>query len=396
MGRIPVLGGFLRLSCAANGSTCSQTCLQKGKWKNMEINIAVIPGDGIGPEITEATEQVLKRVCEIYGHVLNITHVKACSSSIEETGEPLPKESLKKCLQADAVLLGNTGLEKYKNEPLTKRPEYALLKLRKELGVTTNLRPVRLYPALMELSPLNKNTLSGGLDYLFVRDIAGGVLCSEQVKGKGVHGPEAYEYEYYNQKIVEDTARFAFELAKGRRNKVVSLDKANVLGSSRLWRKTVTEIGKEYPEVELSHEYIDSAALKLIRRPWEYDVIFTANLFGDIISDEGTGLTGTAGLFGSAELSVSGKGLYTPNQLHYPDESLIGKQKVSPVGMIMAAALMLRCSFGLEKEAKTVEEAVEKVLEAKISTEDMKYPGAKIVLTGEMADFCCQFLGKDV
>lgn len=362
----------------------------------MEINIAVIPGEGIGPEITEATEQVLKRVCEIYGHVLNITHVKACSSSIEETGEPLPKESLKKCLQADAVLLGNTGLEKYKNEPLTKRPEYALLKLRKELGVTTNLRPVRLYPALMELSPLNKNTLSGGLDYLFVRDIAGGVLCSEQVKGKGVHGPEAYEYEYYNQKIVEDTARFAFELAKGRRNKVVSLDKANVLGSSRLWRKTVTEIGKEYPEVELSHEYIDSAALKLIRRPWEYDVIFTANLFGDIISDEGTGLTGTAGLFGSAELSVSGKGLYTPNQLHYPDESLIGKQKVSPVGMIMAAALMLRCSFGLEKEAKTVEEAVEKVLEAKISTEDMKYPGAKIVLTGEMADFCCQFLGKDV
>ena len=155
----------------------------------MEINIAVIPGDGIGPEITEATEQVLKRVCEIYGHVLNITHVKACSSSIEETGEPLPKESLKKCLQADAVLLGNTGLEKYKNEPLTKRPEYALLKLRKELGVTTNLRPVRLYPALMELSPLNKNTLSGGLDYLFVRDIAGGVLFKmgmpANVKGFG-------------------------------------------------------------------------------------------------------------------------------------------------------------------------------------------------------------------
>ena len=148
--------------------------------------------------------------------------------------------------------------------------------------------------------------------------------------------------------------------------------------------------------MELTHEYIDSAALKLIRRPWEYDVILTANLFGDIISDEGTGLTGTAGLFGSAELSVSGKGLYTPNQLHYPDEPVIGQQKVSPIGMIIAAALMLRCSFGLEEEAKAVERAVEKVLEEKITTDDMKYPGAKVVLTGEIADLCCQFFGKNV
>ena len=396
MDRIPVLGGFYTMILRGQRQHIRLSVFEERNWKIMEINIAVIQGDGIGPEITAAAEQVLMRVCEIYGHLLNITHVKACSASIEETGEPLPEESLKICLQADAVLLGNTGLEKYKNEPLTKRPEYALLKLRKELGVTTNLRPVRLYPALAELSPLNKNALSGGLDYLFVRDIAGGVLCSEQVKGKGVHGPEAYEYEYYNQKIVEDTARFAFKLAKGRRKKVVSLDKANVLGSSRLWRKTVTEIGKEYPKVELTHEYIDSAALKLIRRPWEYDVILTANLFGDIISDEGTGLTGTAGLFGSAELSVSGKGLYTPNQLHYPDESVIGQQKVSPIGMIMAVALMLRCSFGLEEEAKAVERAVEKVLAENITTEDMRYPGAKVVLTGEIADFCCHFLGKDV
>ena len=222
-----------------------------------------------------------------------------------------------------------------------------------------------------------------GLDYLFVRDIAGGVLCSDQVKGEGENGPEAYEYEYYNQKIVEETAGFAFELAKARKGKVVSLDKANVLGSSRLWRKTVTEIGKEYPEVELTHEYIDSAALKLIRMPWYYDVILTSNLFGDIISDEGTGLTGTAGLFGSAELAASGKGLYTPNQLHYPDESVIGQQKVSPVGMIMALALMLRCTFHLEQEAAAIEKAVEKVLEQKFITEDMYYKGAKKVKTQE-------------
>ena len=349
----------------------------------MEMNIAVIPGDGIGPEITTAAIIVLEAIAEKYGHVLNLQYVKACSQSVEESGEPLPKEALETCLQADAVLLGNTGLEKYKNLPLSKRPEYALLKLRKELKVTTNIRPVHVYPELKLLSPLNQNALSKGLDYLFVRDIAGGVLCSDQVKGEGENGPEAYEYEYYNQKIVEDTARFAFELAKGRRNKVVSLDKANVLGSSRLWRKTVTEIGKEYPEMELSHEYIDSAALKLIRMPWYYDVILTSNLFGDIISDEGTGLTGTAGLFGSAELAASGKGLYTPNQLHYPDESVIGQQKVSPVGMIMALALMLRCTFHLEQEAAAIEKAVEKVLEQKFITEDMYYKGAKKVKTQE-------------
>ena len=349
----------------------------------MEMNIAVIPGDGIGPEITTAAIIVLEAIAEKYGHVLNLQYVKACSQSVEESGEPLPKEALETCLQADAVLLGNTGLEKDKNLPLSKRPEYELLKLRKELKVTTNIRPVHVYPELKLLSPLNQNALSKGLDYLFVRDIAGGVLCSDQVKGEGENGPEAYEYEYYNQKIVEETAGFAFELAKARKGKVVSLDKANVLGSSRLWRKTVTEIGKEYPEVELTHEYIDSAALKLIRMPWYYDVILTSNLFGDIISDEGTGLTGTAGLFGSAELAASGKGLYTPNQLHYPDESVIGQQKVSPVGMIMALALMLRCTFHLEQEAAAIEKAVEKVLEQKFITEDMYYKGAKKVKTQE-------------
>lgn len=349
----------------------------------MEMNIAVISGDGIGPEITTAAITVLEAIAEKYGHMLNLQYVKACSQSVEESGEPLPKEALETCLQADAVLLGNTGLEKYKNLPLSKRPEYALLKLRKELKVTTNIRPVHVYPELKLLSPLNQNALSKGLDYLFVRDIAGGVLCSDQVKGEGENGPEAYEYEYYNQKIVEETAGFAFELAKARKGKVVSLDKANVLGSSRLWRKTVTEIGKEYPKVELTHEYIDSAALKLIRMPWYYDVILTSNLFGDIISDEGTGLTGTAGLFGSAELAASGKGLYTPNQLHYPDESVIGQQKVSPVGMIMALALMLQCTFHLEQEAAAIEKAVEKVLEQKFITEDMYYKGAKKIKTQE-------------
>ena len=351
------------------------------KEKGMELNIAVIPGDGIGPEITAAAMVVLETAAKTYGHTLHLQYVKACSRAIEEFGEPLPEKSLKICKEADAVLLGNTGLEKYKNDPLEKRPEYALLKLRKELGVTTNIRPVHLYTELESLSPLNKEALSEGLDYLFVRDIAGGVLCSEQVKGTGVNGPEAYEYEYYNQKIVENTTHFAFQLAKERRKKVVSLDKANVLGSSRLWRKTVTKIGEEYPEVELTHEYIDSAALKLIRMPWYYDVILTSNLFGDIISDEGTGLTGTTSLYGSAELSSFGKGLYTPNQLHYPDESMIGQQKVSPIGMIMAVSLMFRCTFKLKKEAEAIERAVQKVIRQKLVTEDIYYKGAVKVST---------------
>jgi 3-isopropylmalate dehydrogenase len=351
----------------------------------MRLNIAVIPGDGIGPEVTYSAEQVLTEVARICGHDLRIDHVKACSQAIEECGRPLPEESLKACLAADAVILGNTGLERYKNERLENRPEYALLRLRKELGVTTNIRPVRLYPRLKDLSPLKNEMLSAGLDYVFVRDIAGGVLCSEQVEGNGSGGLEAYEQEYYNQKIVEKTAHFAFRLAKGRKGRVVSLDKANVLGSSRLWRKTVTSIAREYPGVELTHEYIDAAALKLINSPQDYDVILTCNIFGDIISDEGTGLTGTGGLFASAELSEDGKGLYTPNQLHYPDESVIGQQKVSPVGLIMSEALMLRCTFGLEKEAAMIEAAVASVLDQGVTTADMAYPEAEVVPTSEMA-----------
>ena len=362
----------------------------------MKLEAAVIQGDGVGPEMMEEAVRVLQAVCRRFGHHLKLYPVLACSQAIEAGKEPLPQESLKICTQVPAVLFGNSGLKKYQDWPLDKRPEGALMILRKVLQVSTNIRPVRMYPSLKCFSPLKAERLEQGMDVAFVRDIAGGVFCSAKVQGNGDGGREAYEYEYYNETIVRKTAYTAFKLAKSRKNKVTNLDKSNVLGSSRLWRQTVQQVSEDFPDVELEHLYIDNAAMELIRNPGRFDVFVTSNLFGDIISDEGTELTGTPYLYPSAELSNTEQGIYTPNQLHYPDESVIGKQKVIPVGMIMAAALMLRCSFGLEKEAKTVENAIEKVLEAKISTEDMKYPGAKIVLTGEMADFCCQFLGKDV
>lgn len=337
----------------------------------MKLNIAVIPGDGAGPEMVLPALDILRIISRRYGHILKLTEVTACGKGIEEQGSPLPEEAQKVCLASDAVLLGNVGLKKYQDNPFYLRPEYGLLKLRRCLKVTTNIRPVRLYAPLCSLPPLKKEVTERGLDLIFVRDIAGGVLCSEQVRQVGEHGAEAYEYEYYNVDIVWDTAKIAFEIAGARKKKLLSLDKANVLESSRLWRKTVTQMGEHYPGIQLSHGYIDSAALKLVTHPEEFDVVVTSNLFGDIISDEGTGLTGTPGLYASAELSVKGPGLYTPNQLHHPDETMIGKQMVCPVGMIAAVALMLRCSFGLEEEAEAVEKGIEQVLEEGYVTADL-------------------------
>ena len=350
------------------------------------LKIAVIEGDGVGPEMMAPALSLLREVGRIYGHQVDLTKVCDCGAAIERWGDPLPEESLKVCRQSQAVLFGNSGLERYKNLPLDQRPEYALLKLRRELGVTTNIRPVRIFPALSELSPLKQRQIERGLDMIFVRDIVGGVLCSKKVCSVGQWGPEAYEREYYNEKIVLDTAKIAFKIADGRRKKVVSLDKANVLESSRLWRKSVTQVGASYPEIQLSHCFIDTAAMKLIACPWKFDVVVTSNLFGDIIADEGAELTGAPRLYASAEISQDGAAIYTPNQLHEADESLIGKDKVNPIGMIQAAALMLRLTFGLKEEAAALEEAVSRVIDAGYGTEDLHLPGRKTVGTQKMGE----------
>ena len=315
--------------------------------------------------------RVLETVCRKTGHSLKLHPVAACGESIESSYQPLPEESLAICKQMPAVLFGNSGLEKYRRLPLDKQPEAALMGLRKGLGVTTNIRPVKYYPQLAEFSPLKECVLEKGLDFLFVRDIVGGILCSDKVRSSGVGGQEAYEYEYYNEKIVLDTARIAFQLAGGRRKKVSSLDKSNVLESSRLWRHTIQQTAESYPEILLEHYYIDNAAMRILAEPENFDVIVTSNLFGDIISDEGTQMTGTPYMYGSAELNPEMQGIYTPNQLHHPDESLIGKQAVNPCGMIAAAALMLRYTFQLEDEATLIETAIGQVIESGYGTKDI-------------------------
>lgn len=358
----------------------------------MFLDIAVIKGDGVGTEMMEPTLEVLKAVSHKFGHQLAVKTVLASGEAIDSCGQPMPEESLQICIAASAVLFGNTGLSKYRHLSLQERPEYALMRLRKALKTMTNIRPVCLYPELSELSPLKERIIAKGLDIVFVRDIVGGILCSDKVVSEGVFGKEAYEREYYNETMIRNTAQIAFGIAGKRRKKITSLDKSNVLETSRLWRSIVHELGQSYPDIELNDCFIDTAAMKIIECPHDFDVILTSNLFGDIISDEGTQLTGTPYLYASAELAESGKGIYTPNQLHHPDESIIGKQLVNPIGMIAAAGLMLRHSFGLEEEAQTVENAIKKAISLGYRTKDLVNAGEPWLSTNEMGEKIVQLI----
>lgn len=352
----------------------------------MILDVAVVKGDGVGPEMMAPATAVLNTVCGKYGHKLNLYPAPACGETIESCYDPLPPDSLKICQNAQAVLFGNTGLRKYQNLPINKRPESALMGLRRGLGVTTNIRPVKYYPVLSSFSPLKEKILNQGLDFVFVRDIIGGVLCSEKVCSTGLQGKEAYEYEYYNETIVMETAKIALELAGLRGKKLTNLDKSNVLESSKLWRRTIQMTAASRPEITLEHYYIDNAAMRILETPWNFDVIVTSNLFGDIISDEGTQMTGTPYLYASAEVNRAGRGIYTPNQLHHPDESIIGKQVVNPIGMIAAAALMLRFSFHLEEEAQAIENAIAAVIQKGFATKDIWENGKTLLSTGEMGE----------
>ncbi len=335
----------------------------------MTYNIALVKGDGIGPEIVDAAVAVLGKVGEKFGHDFKFTSYLAGGCAIDATGTPLPEETVAGCLAADSVLLGAVGGPKWDTLPGSIRPEKALLGLRSALGLYTNLRPARIFPALKSACALRPDIIDRGFDLLIVRELTGGIYFGERGRREGKYGPEAYDTEAYSIMEIERIARVAFETAKKRRKNVVSIDKANVLETSRLWRETVHRVGEAYPDVALSDMLVDNAAMQLIRDPSRFDVVVTSNMFGDILSDEASQITGSIGLLASASLGDGKRGLYEPIHGSAPD--IAGQNKANPIATILSAAMMLRYSFDLAAEADAMENAVAAVIEEGYRTADI-------------------------
>lgn len=331
----------------------------------MDIRLAVIKGDGIGPEIVDAALGVLDRVADVYGHSFCYDFVDAGGCAIDKYGEPLPADSLATCKRSDSVLLGAVGGPKWDNLPVEKRPEKALLGLRKELGLFANLRPATLMKQLKAASSLKDSVIGDGLDMLVVRELTGGIYFGDKGSGDGF----AYDTEKYHDYEVERIARVAFRLAMQRGKKLTSIDKANVLASSKLWRSVVERVAAEFPEVELSHMYVDNAAMQIATNPRQFDVIVTSNMFGDILSDLAASITGSIGMLASASLGEGSLGMYEPIHGSAPD--IAGQDKANPIATILSTSMMLRSSFGLTAEANAVEAAVQDALERGYRTGDI-------------------------
>ncbi len=344
-----------------------------------EFNIAVIKGDGIGPEIVEGAETVLDAVSKKYGHKFNYNDVYMGGCAIDKFGEPLPQETIDICQKSDSVLLGAVGGPKWDNCP--RRPEAGLLGIRKALGLYSNLRPSILKPQLKEASPLKDEKLSNGLNVMVVRELTGGIYFGKREKAED--GSWASDEEKYSVEEVKRIGKIAFETAMLRNKRVVSVDKANVLESSRLWRKTITEMAKDYPEVELSHMYVDNAAMQLAINPSQFDVIVTSNIFGDILSDLSSAIAGSIGMLPSASLGATKCGMYEPIHGSAPD--IAGMDIANPIATIVSAAMMLEMSFGLTEEAKAINASVDKVLDMGYRTSDIMSEGMKKVGCKEMA-----------
>lgn len=335
----------------------------------MEFNIALLRGDGIGPEIVDSAVAVLEKIGEKFGHKFSFTPYLIGGSAIDTTGKPLPEETVKGCLESDSVLLGAVGGPKWDNLPGDCRPEKALLGIRAALELFTNLRPAKLYKALKDECPLRPDIAAGGFDLMMVRELTGGIYFGERGRREGKYGEEAYDTECYSKMEIERIARVAFETARKRRKNVISIDKANVLESSRLWRATVHEIAKEYPDVDCTDMLVDNAAMQLVKNPGQFDVVVTSNMFGDILSDEASQITGSIGMLPSASLGSSKRGMYEPIHGSAPD--IAGQNKANPIATILSAAMMLRYSFDLDKEADAIEIAVDSFLEAGFRTADL-------------------------
>ena len=351
----------------------------------MKKNIAVIRGDGIGPEIINEAIKVLNRVAEVFNHEFEYSFACVGGEAIDKFGEPLPQSELKKCLEADSVLLGAVGGNKWNDVPPDKRPEKALLKLRQAMGVYSNNRPAKIWHQLSDSSPLKKEIVDKGIDFIIVRELTGGIYFGEHSTKEQNGQRIATDILTYSEKEIERIGRIAFETAQKRGGKLCSVEKSNVLDSSRLWKKVMHELSKEYCDVELSDMLVDNCAMQIVKDPSQFDVIVTENMFGDILSDEASMITGSIGMIPSSSLGSTKRGLYEPIHGSAPD--IAGQNKANPIGTILSAAMMLKYSFNMEKEAEAIEKAVEAVLDENYRTADIFINGnekLKLVSCSEM------------
>lgn len=353
----------------------------------MKKKITILPGDGIGKEVTACGKKVLEQIAECFGHEFIFDYALIGHDAIEATGDPLPEETLTKLKNSDAILFGAVGHPKYDNDPtLPVRPEQGLLKMRKELGLYANLRPIKLFDELLDASSIKPEILKGA-DILFFRELTGDVYFGE--RGRKNNNDTAYDTMIYSKYEVERIAHKAFKAARTRNNRVTSVDKANVLESSRLWRSVVQEVAKQYPDVTVDHMFVDSAAMKLIQHPRSFDVVLTGNLFGDILTDEASQIAGSMGMLASASIGDT-VGLYEP--IHGSAHDITGKGIANPLASILSAALLLDISFGLKEESETVIKAVEKTLKEGYRTRDIadaSTPHEKILGTEVMGNVIC-------
>ena len=360
----------------------------------MNLKIGVIKGDGIGPEIVTEAMKVLDQVGEVYGHTCEYEQLLMGGASIDVHGIPLTDETVETAKACDAVLMGSIGGDAktspwYKLEP-SKRPEAGLLKIRKALNLFANLRPAVLYDELKGACPLKEEITEGGFDMMIMRELTGGLYFGERKTVEEDGGLKAYDSLTYNENEIRRIAKRGFDIAMKRRKKVTSVDKANVLDSSRLWRKVVEEVAEDYPEVALEHMLVDNCAMQLVRDPKQFDVILTENMFGDILSDEASMVTGSIGMLASASLNETKFGLYEPSGGSAPD--IAGKGIANPIATILSAAMMLRFSFDLDKEADAIEQAVSQVLKDGYRTIDIMSEGKKQIGTVEMGDLIAGYI----
>ncbi|WP_186757530.1 3-isopropylmalate dehydrogenase [Echinicola salinicaeni] len=355
----------------------------------MEMNLALLPGDGIGPEVIDQAVKVVKAVGQKFGHTISFKEAVVGAAAIDATGNPYPDATHEVCMQSDAVLFGAIGDPKYDNDPKAKvRPEQGLLAMRKKLGLFSNVRPTFTFPSLIHKSPLKKDRIEG-TDFVFLRELTGGVYFGEP-RGRNEQGTKAFDTNVYSKEEVERLARMGFEFAQKRRKLLTCVDKANVMATSRLWRETVQELEAEYPDVKVEYEFVDAVAMRLIQWPKAYDVLITENLFGDILTDEASVISGSMGLMPSASLGTDVK-LFEPIHGSYPQAA--GKDIANPLATVLSAAMMFEYAFDLQEEAKAISDVVNLSLAEGVVTEDIA-EGGKSYKTSEVGDWLAEQILK--